>query len=85
VFQVSRRDDVATPVVVPGRAGAAVKGTICGGIRGELGVEARRPGALRWWLRDPARDRRLAAEQDRARGGMLDLREHAAATTGGDA
>jgi NADH:ubiquinone reductase (H+-translocating) len=85
IFQISRRDDVVTPAVIRGRAGAALKATICGSIRWELGVEARRPGVLRWWLRDPARDRRISAEQDGARHGMLDLREQAAATAGGDA
>jgi NADH dehydrogenase FAD-containing subunit len=85
LFQVSRRNDVVTPVAIPGRAGAGLKATICGSIRWELGVEARHPGAFRWWLRDPARGHRIAAPQDGARDGMLDVREHAAAPTGGDA
>lgn len=84
MFQVSRRDDSPIRFVIPGRAGAALKSTICAGIRWELAVEARRRGVLRWWLRDPARDRRISAERDLAFHGMLDLEERAAATTSGD-
>ncbi len=73
---------------VKGRPGAALKRTICSSIRWELGVEARHPGVMTWWMRDPSRTSRLAAEHDldeqRAAGpGMLDLRERA--TAGGEA
>ena len=84
LFQVSRRDDSVTPLVIPGRAGAALKRTICAGILRELGVEARRPGVVRWWLRDPARDRRISAARGPASHGMLGLGERAAATTSGE-
>jgi NADH dehydrogenase FAD-containing subunit len=81
VFQVSRRNDVPTPLVIPGRVGAALKRTICASILWELGFEAHRPGVMRWWLRDPSRERRIA-EQDRLGGGMLEVRKRAARTSG---
>ena len=87
LFQISRRDDVPTTAVLKGRPGAALKRTICSSIRWELGVEARHPGVMTWWMRDPSRTSRLAAEHDldeqrAAVPGMLDLRER---TTAGEA
>lgn len=60
LFQISRRNDAPTRFVVPARAGARLKSTICASIVWELGVEARHPGVFRWWLADPSRARRIA-------------------------
>lgn len=61
LFQISRRNDDPTRFVVPSRAGARLKSTICASILWELGVEARHPGLFRWWLADPSRIHRIAA------------------------
>ncbi|MDH2444536.1 FAD-dependent oxidoreductase [Amnibacterium sp. CER49] len=82
LFQVSGRDDVPTPLVIRSRGGAALKRTICGSIRWELAMEARHPGAFRWWLREPARGNRVADVQHDATIAMLDVHEHAVATSG---
>lgn len=84
LFQVSRRDDTVTPAVISGRAGAALKSTICASILWELRTEARRPRVVRWWLRDPSRADRLPAGQDGASSGMIGLGDRAAARTIGE-
>jgi NADH dehydrogenase FAD-containing subunit len=62
-FQSAGRDDTATGRHLGGRTVAVVKEVICRGIVAQLAFEARRPGALSWWGRDPQRRERLEARR----------------------
>lgn len=61
VLQGVRRDDSAVAFHLAGRTATVVKELICRGTVWGLGEEARRPGRLNLWLRDPSRDQRVAA------------------------
>jgi NADH:ubiquinone reductase (H+-translocating) len=60
VIQAAHTDDTALPLVIGGRAAAAIKEAVCAGTVGALAREARKPGSVRW-LRSGKRQRRLAA------------------------
>lgn len=62
-IQFAGRDDTATGRHLGGRTGAVVKEIVCRGTVAQLAFEARRPGTLSRWGRDPQRRARLEARR----------------------
>ncbi|MEU9994763.1 FAD-dependent oxidoreductase [Streptomyces sp. NPDC050848] len=55
VLQLADRDDTVKKYYVGGRAGALIKEIICKAVPWQLGYEARKPGARKWWAKDAKR------------------------------
>ncbi|MFD3941687.1 NAD(P)/FAD-dependent oxidoreductase [Streptomyces sp. NPDC058579] len=62
LLQLAERDDTAKKQYVGGRTGALVKELICKGVQWQLGYEARKPGARKWWAKDAGREGLVATE-----------------------
>ncbi|MDI3418816.1 NAD(P)/FAD-dependent oxidoreductase [Streptomyces luteolus] len=60
IFQTASKNDIARPYYFAGRPGAKIKEFICRGIVWQLRFEARRPGAVDWWMKDRNRGTAVA-------------------------
>jgi NADH dehydrogenase len=68
IFQFAHRNDVAISLHLRGRFGAKVKELICKSTVWQLRTEGRRPGVMKWWMKDGkrpqlVRDARVVSRQ----------------------
>lgn len=68
IFQFAHRNDVAISLHLRGRFGAKVKEMVCKSTVWQLRTEGRRPGVMKWWMKDGkrpqlVRDARVVSRQ----------------------